>query len=109
MTRALRIKGKFYTSLTMACDLNGICHTSVYSRMKKYKISMTKALESIIDNKNKRLLDHRGNEFKSYTEMAEYWNIKACTLLTRLKRNWDLKKALTKPVQRKTRNNKNES
>ena len=68
---------------------------------------MTKALESIIDNKNKRLLDHKGNEFKSYTEMAEYWNIKACTLLTRLKWNWDLKKALTKPVR--TRNNKNES
>ena len=107
MTRALRIKGKFYTSLTHACDLNGICHTSVYNRMKKYKISMTKALESIIDNKNKRLLDHKGNEFKSYTEMAEYWNIKANTLLTRLKRDWDLKKALTKPVR--TRNNKNES
>lgn len=107
MTRALRIKGKFYTSLTMACDLNGICHTSVYSRMKKYKISMTKALESIIDNKNKRLLDHKGNEFKTYTEMAEYWNIEVNTLLTRLKRNWDLKKALTKPVR--TRNNKNES
>lgn len=105
--RALRIKGKFYTSLTLACDLNGISHTSVYRRMKKYKISMTKALESIIDNKNKRLLDHKGNEFKSYTEMAEYWNIKACTLLTRLKWNWDLKKALTKPVR--TRNNKNES
>ena len=68
---------------------------------------MTKALESIIDNKNKKLLDHKGNEFKSYTEMAEYWNIKANTLLTRLKRNWDLKKALTKPVR--TRNNKNES
>ena len=107
MTRALRIKGKFYTSLTMACDLNGICHTSVYSRMKKYKVSMTKALESIIDNKNKRLLDHKGNEFKTYTEMAEYWNIEVNTLLTRLKRNWDLKKALTKPVR--TRNNKNES
>lgn len=107
MTRALRIKGKFYTSLTLACDLNGICHTSVYSRMKKYKVSMTKALESIIDNKNKRLLDHKGNEFKSYTEMAGYWNIEVNTLLTRLKRNWDLKKALTKPVR--TRNNKNES
>ena len=56
MTRALRIKGKFYTSLTMACDLNGICHTSVYSRMKKYKISMTKALESIIDNKKQKAI-----------------------------------------------------
>lgn len=64
---------------------------------------MTKAIESIIDYKNKRLLDHKGNEFKSYTEMAEYWNIPVTALLSRLKRKWDLKRALTQPVQRKNK------
>lgn len=109
MTRALKIKGKFYTSFTSACDLNGISSPNVYRKMKKHKLSMTKAIESIIDYKNKRLLDHKGNEFKSYTEMAEYWNIPAKTLFARLKRKWYLKRALTQPVQHKTRNNKNES
>lgn len=109
MTRALKIKGKFYTSFTSACDLNGISSPNVYRKMKKHKLSMTKAIESIIDYKNKRLLDHKGNEFKSYTKMAEYWNIPVTALLSRLKRKWDLKRALTQPVQHKTRNNKNES
>ena len=66
MTRALKIKGKFYTSFTSACDLNGISSPNVYRKMKKHKLSMTKAIESIIDYKNKRLLDHKGNEFKSH-------------------------------------------
>lgn len=103
MTRALKIKGKFYTSFTSACDLNGISSPNVYRKMKKHKLSMTKAIESIIDYKNKRLLDHKGNEFKSYTEMAEYWNIPVKALCARLKRNWDLKRALTQPVQRKNK------
>ena len=51
MTRALKIKGKFYTSFTSACDLNGISSPNVYRKMKKHKLSMTKAIESIMNEK----------------------------------------------------------
>lgn len=47
--------------------------------------------------------DHLGQDFPTLRKMAEYWQIEYQTLLARLKKGWDVEKALTAPLDRRGR------
>ena len=47
--------------------------------------------------------DHTGRDFPTLRKMAEYWQIGYQTLLARLKKGWNVEKALTEPLDRRGR------
>ena len=46
----------------------------------------------------KSIDDHKGNHFKSLKELAAYYNLPYFTLLARIRKGWDVEKAVTTKV-----------
>lgn len=100
----VKYKGKTYRSVQQACDCLGI-HPNTVLRLYK-NIPFEQAVEQILKNKNRNnCTDHLGYGFESKMAMAEFYNIPYNVLYMRLKRKWNLKKALTTP-KGKTRGNR---
>lgn len=92
----VKYKGKTYRSVQLACDRLGI-HPNTVLRLYK-NIPFEQAVEQILKNKKRyNCTDHLGHGFESKMAMAEFYNIPYNVLCMRLKRKWNLKKALTTP------------
>lgn len=48
--------------------------------------------------REKPCIDHTGKRFSSFSEMARFWKLPEPILTGRLKRKWDLERALTSPI-----------
>jgi hypothetical protein len=94
----VKYKGKIYRSVAVACYHLGITQRSVIRYTQK-GLSVEQAIEQILKSKRRNsCTDHLGNEFDSLKSMAlSYW-LPPTVLYTRLKRKWDLKRALTTPI-----------
>lgn len=68
-----------------------------HKRTNKFHWTIEEALTGIrkIDESEFKYVDHKGNKFPSYREMAEYWNITYDTLHTRLDNGYTIEQALT--------------
>ena len=51
-------------------------------------------------------MDHKGVRYSSMADLAAAYGISTPTLINRLKKGWDLEKALTAPLKGRKGNNK---
>lgn len=94
-------KGKDYISLDAMCEAYNINKYTVITRLKNGK-SLEEALTKPIDTtrKKQKCVDHKGKEYESIKELAKAYHISRMALESRLRGNWDLEEALTKPVNK---------
>ena len=91
-------KGKKYDSLQLICDLQGINPDRVYAARRRLHLSLEEAIDYACSPRRKSWADHLGNAFISLREMADFYRLPLNVIHMRLKRRWNLKKALTTPV-----------
>ena len=97
-TKNYTINGITYQSLREVAEAEGIS----YNNLKRiaYKAGGDpEKLELIIAQMQRVVQDHKGNKFKSYSEMARIYGIKTTTFLSRLNNGKSIEEALTCPVR----------
>lgn len=72
-----------------------------YSVGDAIRISRAELRKARPEKKEEKIVDHKGNVYNSITELAEQYGLRSDTLRGRIRRGWDLERALTTPVQRK--------
>lgn len=72
-----------------------------YSVGDAIKISMAALRKAKPEKKEEKIVDHKGNVYNSISELAERYGLRSDTLRGRIRRGWDLERALTTPVHRK--------
>ncbi len=99
--------GKIYSSKSARANAYGLSVQCIDFRLKS-GWSLEDALTSKPDPGQSNSLsckDHLGNEYKSIRDMAKTWNINERILRDRLKKKWNLKDALTTPVNQEYSDN----
>lgn len=94
--------GKTWTSVTAMCNAWGITTALYYGRLKcGYSIekALTEPIMEIPRN-SKNIIDHKGNEFVSVSELCKHWNIGRSTFNARIKNGWPIEDALTTPCKK---------
>lgn len=94
--------GNEYISLPEMCAKYGITEKIYQSRRRICKWSLEKTLTTPIQTQPsnaKKISDHLGNEFASISEMCRYHNVKRTQFRERVKKGWDIEKALTEPAR----------
>lgn len=79
----------------------GVAPHTIYKRVREGKSPAE--IEFAGNLKRIPSRDHTGRDFPTLLKMAEYWQIGYQTLLARLKKGWDVEKALTAPLDRRGR------
>lgn len=82
------VYGVRYKTIKEACEKLGIKRATVRCKQKQYGLSVEQAIEVASLKK----VDHLGNQFKTFKEMAAYHNVDYATYLARMNRGYDLKK-----------------
>ena len=67
---------------------------------------MEKALTKPVKKKPDKYVDHKGVRYSSMADLSAAYGISTPTLINRLKKGWDLEKALTAPLKGRKGNNK---
>lgn len=94
-------KGNEFSSISEMCSFWNM-DEDVYRHRIWCNWSIENALTVPVNNKirSKACVDHKGNKFDSIQEMCKFWGISQTLYTMRRKNNWDLARALTKPVLR---------
>ena len=90
---------KTWSSVTAMCKAWGITTALYYGRIK-CGYSIEQALTSPLTKQprnSKTIIDHKGNEFASVSDLCKHWGIGRSTYNARIKNGWSMKKALTTP------------
>ena len=90
----ITIDGNTFSSVRKCCEYYGIKPNTVFTKMRRKKISAT---DAILDNiRPKYEVD--GMKFDRVADMAEYYNIPRTTLGYRLLRGWSIEDAVHLPA-----------
>lgn len=93
--------GAGMTDLYELSAATGVAPHTIYRRVREGKTPAEVEFAGNLRRIPSR--DHLGRDFPSLRKMAVYWAVEYQTLLARLKRGWDVEKALTAPLDRRGR------
>lgn len=91
-------KGNAFPSIKEMCKHWGITRTVFDGRIRNgwlLKNALTIPVGLRINEKDKLIIDHKGNEFSSIEAMCKYWGVNKNTYNHRLACGWSLKETLT--------------
>lgn len=94
---------KSYPSLSELASAYGLTVACLSRRLNIYHFPLEQALTTPCTNSPISIYDHKGNWFKSISELAEHYHIERKTLTYRLNNGWYVEKALTTPSRIKTK------
>lgn len=95
--------GNEYISLPKMCAAYGITEKIFQSRKRLLKWPLEKILTTPVAKQppnSKKTTDHLGNEFPSVSEMCRYHKVSLSLYKERIKRGWDVERALTAPAKK---------
>jgi len=95
-------KGNIYTSASEMCKAYNISEKVFWSRIRICKWDLEKTLTTpLYDAPSNAVeaVDHKGNKFKSVSEMCRFWDVKLSRYKERVKMGWSVEKALTEPAK----------
>ncbi len=93
--------GNKYPTLTAMATAYGLTDACLSRRLNIYHFPLEKALTTPTRNSPKPIYDHKGNWFKSVSELAEHYHIDRKTLTYRLSHGWTMEEALSTPAGEK--------
>ena len=96
-------QGRKFKTCTEMCDFWGVDLDAYKCRVHSLKWTKERALTTPVKTRVRRTLptiDHQGQNFESFEELAKKYGMCPDTLKKRLKRGLSLKEALTIPVRR---------
>lgn len=92
-------KGESFTTIKKMCESYGIPVTTYKYRLKQgwnLEDALTKPVNSSVTKKN--VIDHKGVQYGSVTEMCDAYGVRVATYKYRRERGWDVEQALTTPL-----------
>ena len=93
--------GNIFDSVKDMCEYHGVKRSTYYYRKEKLVSNIKESNPRILLKRKCIIEDHNGKRFKSYSDMARYYNIDRQTLDRRLNTGgWSMEKALTTPIRK---------
>lgn len=91
-------KGNVFLSVEDFCNHYGMTESQYHAR-KRQGLSIQEIAEynnTHSVKKKEKIVDHLGNEYRSYKKMCEHYNIPYTTFMNRRKKGWTLEECLTR-------------
>ncbi len=95
-------KGRGFASFESMCREWGIDPSTIRGRLRTGWTLAAALTTPSGEGPNRRpVIDHLGRRFRGVRHMAKEWKISYYTLLDRLRKGWDIKRALTEPLKKR--------